>query len=87
MRLGDSDVPLIDRDVPTVFADVLTEARYTHNVFYFSFAQSVTDQGNSIELQVQCRLRLNLFAAQLLRDNLSHLIEEANKPPDRSKAN
>ena len=45
------------------------------------------DEGNPWELELRCRLRLNMYVAQILRDQLTRLIDDANKPPDISKAN
>lgn len=89
LRVGDVDWVIVERETcETLVPSLITEARLVSNsVIYLSLAQTVVDGANAPEAHICVRLRLDLISAQVIRDNLSSLIDQAMKPADKSQAN
>ena len=88
LKIGEETLVIRGGDEPpAVFVDFLTKLRPFNGVVYLAFAQAIIDVGNPPEAAVVSRLRMSLASAQLLRQALSKVIEDALKPPDKSKTN
>jgi hypothetical protein len=85
--VGDRDWIIRDDSVPVQFATFMTEYRQLNGVIALAFASAVVDGQNQPEMQVCARLRFDLVFAQMVRDTLASLIDEALKPSGQSKAN
>ena len=88
LKIGEETLVIRGGDEPpAVFVDFLTEFRPFNGVVCLAFAQAIIDVGNPPEAAVVSRLRMSLASAQLLHQALSKVIEDALKPPDKSKTN
>lgn len=74
-------------DEPCYFIDFLSEARQFNGTVYLAFASAIVDANNEPIVDIVSRLRMNLGFAQVLHNALGHLIDNALKPTDVSKAN
>lgn len=81
------DAEIIDSEAPIIFSDLVTENRVANGVVYLSLAAIHTDGTNRPKVRVVSRHRIGLVHAQVLRDMLTSLINEATKPVDKSQAN
>ena len=76
-----------DPGVPVQFVDILTEGRHMNGVVHLAFASAIVDANNAGIASIAARLRMDLSAAQHLRNMLNGIIEDALKPKDQSKTN
>lgn len=81
------DAEILDSDAPVIFSDLVTETRVTNGIVCLSYAAVHTDGPNAPKVRIVARHRMGLVHAQILRDVLSELIEQALKPADKSQAN
>lgn len=87
IKLGDETWLISKDDAPVEFVDLICEARQFNGIVYLSFLQSIIDAGTKAEARVNIRMRMNLATAQGLHTLLGGMIQDALKPPDKSKAN
>lgn len=87
IKLGDETWLITGDAAPVEFVDLICEARQFNGIIYLSFLQSIIDAGTTPEARVNVRMRMNLATAQGLHSLLGGMIQDALKPPDKSKAN
>lgn len=87
IKMGDVDWVIVDPGLPTVLPPVILEHRQVNGVLYLSLGETIVDAGNSPEVRVCARLRLDSVMMQVLRNLLAGTIEEMQKPTDKSQAN
>jgi len=87
IKMGEVDWVIVDPGLPTVLPSVILEHRQVNGVLYLSLGETIVDAGNSPEVRVCARLRLDSVMMQVLRNLLTGTIEEMQKPTDKSQAN
>lgn len=87
MAIGPDWWEIRDDGTPPQFVEVLTECRQHAGVVYLAFGSMIRDANNDGIVNIASRLRMDLVAAQSLRNMLSGIIDEALKPTDKSTAN
>jgi len=87
VRIGNDEIALRSDQAPIVFVDAVTEYRAMNGVVYVSLATSTQDGAGPLTVEVVGRLRMSLVTAQILRDMLGNIGENALKPADTTKAN
>jgi hypothetical protein len=76
-----------DEATPIYYVDLLTEARSAGGTVCLGFATGVVDANNPPVMDMACRLRMSLVAAQVLHQMLGGIISDALKPADKTQAN
>jgi len=87
LRVGEEAWTIVEpTHVPVACPDLFLDTRLLNNSVIMTLGQTRVEGGER-EVAVCTRLRMDLAFAQLLRNNLDHLIQAATKPADKSKAN
>lgn len=81
----DGTIEIRNIDVPVHYVDYLTEHRLMNDTVHLSFASTVLDGANQMSIDVACRVRMNMVAAQNLHALLGAMIAQYQQPPDKSQ--
>ena len=87
IKLGDIEAEVRGEGAPLIYHDLVTESRFAQGAICISLGAVCTDGVSAPVVQVVARHRMSVLSAQILRNQLTELIDLALKPVNPSKTN